>query len=595
MAKHRKHRYASARDLAIDVQRWLADEPVTAYREPLRQRVRRWGRRHPAIVTAALMLVLAAAVAGLWVQYEHGVRAAAAARTEGTVLAQLDEATHLLRGADLDQARGAVERAQDNLAGVSPALQQRVHRAGGDLDMLLRLENVLLLETFTAGKHENPAASTAYLTAFQSYDLDLVGLEPAEAAERIKASTIREPLVTALDDWIFVKPRADAAGRERLLAVARLADNNDWRQQLRDQATQKDRATLERLVRAPEAAEQPPSLLVHLGKYLAQAGAWEASVEVLRKAQGRYPNDFWVNYALAMSLAEQKPARADEAVGFARAASSLRPQSRLAQFILGRELAAIGQMVDAQVHLRRADELAGPQEPPCFLMLSVMAGQEMQRSDFARAASFLKVALDLMPERDPRRTQMVGLQSAVEQMARLEKKLPAVLRGEAEPANAAEKAFFAQLCQQGNRRFYAASARLFTEAFAANPRLLDDIPNQYRYNAACAAALVGAGQGEGAEKSDAPTRAAWRKRALDWLRADLTFWTKMVGAGPAQSATARLYLTRWQNDPNLASIRDVGAVATLPADEQEAFRKLWDDVRNVLVKVGGTAEPDRGQ
>ena len=128
---------------------------------------------------------------------------------------------------------------------------------------------------------------------------------------------------------------------------------------------------------------QPPSLLVHLGKYLAQAGAWEASVEVLRKAQGRYPNDFWVNYALAMSLVEQKPSRPDEAVGFARVARALRPQSRLAQFLLGRELAALGQMTEAQVYLRRADELKGLQEPPCYLMLSAQAVQEVERGDFA--------------------------------------------------------------------------------------------------------------------------------------------------------------------------------------------------------------------
>lgn len=338
---------------------------------------------------------------------------------------------------------------------------------------------------------------------------------------------------------------------------------------------------------------QPPSLLVHLGKYLAQAGAWEASVEVLRKARA-LPNDFWVNYALAMSLVEQKPSRPDEAVGFARVARALRPQSRLAQFLLGRELAALGQMTEAQVYLRRADELKGLQEPPCYLMLSAQAVQEVERGDFARAASFLKAALDLVPERDQGRQQLVVLLGAVERMVGLEKKLPAVLRGEVEPADAAEKALFAQLCQQGNRRFYAASARLYTEAFVANPKLLDDIRSQYRYNAACAAALAGAGQGEDAAKSDAvhallggscPRLAAGRSRFLG----------QGGGGRSVQATTVRLYLTRWQNDSKLASVRDVGAVATLPADEQDAFRKLWDDVRKLLAKVGGATEPDRDQ
>jgi serine/threonine-protein kinase len=52
-------RYPSAKKLAADVQRWLADEPVTAYREPLAARVGRWVKRRRVLVasTAAAALV----------------------------------------------------------------------------------------------------------------------------------------------------------------------------------------------------------------------------------------------------------------------------------------------------------------------------------------------------------------------------------------------------------------------------------------------------------------------------------------------------------------------------------------------------------
>jgi serine/threonine protein kinase len=43
-------RYASAAELAADIERWLADAPVSAYREPLSERLARWGRRHKPIV-----------------------------------------------------------------------------------------------------------------------------------------------------------------------------------------------------------------------------------------------------------------------------------------------------------------------------------------------------------------------------------------------------------------------------------------------------------------------------------------------------------------------------------------------------------------
>jgi tRNA A-37 threonylcarbamoyl transferase component Bud32 len=64
MAAKPEDRYPSAKALAQDVQRWLADEPVSAYREPVAERARRWGRRHRSLVTGGVVL-LVAGVAGL--------------------------------------------------------------------------------------------------------------------------------------------------------------------------------------------------------------------------------------------------------------------------------------------------------------------------------------------------------------------------------------------------------------------------------------------------------------------------------------------------------------------------------------------------
>ena len=55
-------RYASPRELADDMERWLADEPVTAYREPWLTRSARWGRKHKTLVAGAFGLVTAAAI-----------------------------------------------------------------------------------------------------------------------------------------------------------------------------------------------------------------------------------------------------------------------------------------------------------------------------------------------------------------------------------------------------------------------------------------------------------------------------------------------------------------------------------------------------
>jgi tetratricopeptide (TPR) repeat protein/tRNA A-37 threonylcarbamoyl transferase component Bud32 len=64
LAARPEDRYSSARELADDVTSWLAGEPVSAWREPLSVRARRWTRRHRTAVVAAVMAVLTGA-AGL--------------------------------------------------------------------------------------------------------------------------------------------------------------------------------------------------------------------------------------------------------------------------------------------------------------------------------------------------------------------------------------------------------------------------------------------------------------------------------------------------------------------------------------------------
>ncbi|MGO8746307.1 MAG: protein kinase domain-containing protein [Thermoguttaceae bacterium] len=62
MALRPEDRYGSPLELAEEVEHWLADEPVSAYREPAVVRVRRWLRQRPKRVTAAGVLLLATVV-----------------------------------------------------------------------------------------------------------------------------------------------------------------------------------------------------------------------------------------------------------------------------------------------------------------------------------------------------------------------------------------------------------------------------------------------------------------------------------------------------------------------------------------------------
>jgi serine/threonine-protein kinase len=67
LALRPRDRYPSARALVDDVEHWLADEPVSAWREPWRVRARRWLGRHRTLVaataTATAVTVVALATA----------------------------------------------------------------------------------------------------------------------------------------------------------------------------------------------------------------------------------------------------------------------------------------------------------------------------------------------------------------------------------------------------------------------------------------------------------------------------------------------------------------------------------------------------
>jgi serine/threonine protein kinase len=62
LRKAPEERYPSVGELAEEVQRWLADEPVQAYAEPWPARLLRWARRHKTIVSAAAGLLVTATI-----------------------------------------------------------------------------------------------------------------------------------------------------------------------------------------------------------------------------------------------------------------------------------------------------------------------------------------------------------------------------------------------------------------------------------------------------------------------------------------------------------------------------------------------------
>ncbi len=84
MARKRYARYGSTTELAEDIQRWMAGEPVSAYEERLSQRIGRWIQHHQQLsqlIAAAAIIVIVAATT-LTLAARHSQTAAQQARFE---------------------------------------------------------------------------------------------------------------------------------------------------------------------------------------------------------------------------------------------------------------------------------------------------------------------------------------------------------------------------------------------------------------------------------------------------------------------------------------------------------------------------------
>jgi len=181
-----------------------------------------------------------------------------------------------------------------------------------------------------------------------------------------------------------------------------------------------------------------------------------------------------------------------------------------------------------------------------------------------------------------------------EHMARLNGSLPRILEGKEQPKNAVERLALAWLCQQPYKKRYAAAVRFYSETFAEKPQLANDLNTQHRYNAACAAALAGCGQGNDAGKLDTKERTRLRQQALDWLRADLKAYRQAIekSAGKAGPMIAQR-MQHWLQDGDFAGVRGDNAPGKLPEDERSTWRKLWGDVAEMQAKAQGKAPQEK--
>jgi tetratricopeptide (TPR) repeat protein len=331
-----------------------------------------------------------------------------------------------------------------------------------------------------------------------------------------------------------------------------------------------------------EAVRLDPKLArahTNLGVALHEQGRLAEAVAAHREAVRLDPKLARAHTNLGLALRSQ--GRPGEAVAALRRAIALSPRFATAHHNLGLALHAAGRLGEAVAAFRHAICL-----DPTYALAPGALGQALhEQGKFAEARAAAQRCLDLLPPRHPLREDVAQQLRQSERCLALEERLPALLRGEARPAGAADRVALGQFCLRYQER-YAAAARFYAEAFAEEPRLAEDVRAGHRSDAARAAALAAGGHGRGAARPDDREQARLRRQALGWLRADLAAWAALAEkATPQDSKRGSRALRRWRQDPALGGLRDKGELARLPKAERQACRDLWAEVDAVLRRL----------
>jgi eukaryotic-like serine/threonine-protein kinase len=652
-----------------------------------------------ALVASVLVTGLIAAAGWGWMDRERRRRVDAVEVAVNAALTDSAKKREKAIAAGSDPIRWveaieAARRAETLLASsdASPEQKERVRRF---LDGLVREREAIeavdkdrrvverlasVLNDFGVHGDERKADSD-YAAAFRAYGVDVDTLDPSAAGRLLATSPVAPELASALDQWgILRRSRVlhDPAGADRLVAVARAADPDPWRNRLRDTVGRIGGGpahrleVLERLAATADVEHLPVTSVTRLATSLAILGRRDTAVALLRRAQASHRDDFWVNADLGREL--MAAGRPEEAVRFFAVAAGVRPRSGHALSGLGKSLLQSGHPVEARdvfrelTRLRPEDALyhvglgatllalEQPQEAGAefvearrlkaddWMIRDQIALAHHDRGEFIAAveeqresarrfpnlavvhkalahalqaaglideavAEFresvrldphfspaylflgralietgeLQEALDALaqvdvgpPPADPVLSAST-LAAHAEYLIGLEARLPAVAEECDRPTDGQEGAAFARLAFAHDER--AIAARLWAESFAAVPALAADISSGNRFQAACAAALAGAGVGRRESTLDARSRARWREQALAWLEADFALSATAVEQGTfPQRVAASKRLSRWQVEPAFAGLRDEPMLFAIPEPERLSLRSFWDRV-----------------
>jgi tetratricopeptide (TPR) repeat protein len=377
------------------------------------------------LAVVVVLSVVAGSVAGIWYVNYRSDRELRQATLTREVTAALDDAQKQLDGlhdslehplkiaellSDIERwqaivngARTSWKHARSLARGnedlLDPAVTARLREAEAQIkadqasyQLARKLDDIRLKASESVeGKVNLASSAPRYAAFFAGQGLDFSKGSLAELAEAVRRSPIRYALVAGLDDWATALQYRKSYSNKlllSLLAVARRADPDPWRDQFRQAvAVGLGLPKIKQLANEVQPAHQTPQILRALAEHLSGRGG--DAVPLLHAALGKYPRDFWLNLSLARYFKE--PMRQE---GYYQAALTLRPKSALAHFMLGIVLYVQKDYKEARAKFEQAIAL-DPKYALAYYGLGILRYAE---KDYKEARTKFKKAIALDPE-----------------------------------------------------------------------------------------------------------------------------------------------------------------------------------------------------
>jgi serine/threonine-protein kinase len=276
LAKPRADRYPGAGELADEVRRWLADEPVRACREPLPQRLGRWSRRHRTAVTGAAALLVTALVA-----LAAGLVAVNAERERTRQALSSEQEARAEEARRRGQARRALDALFANVIEDWIAQQPKMT----DEQQRFLQQALTSYEEFARDTGQDPTSREGVAEAYQRVGSIRQRLGDLPGAEEALGLSTEQYARLARDFPEELRYRREVAENDNSLSAVlkRAGRANDAQEALSRAIT-----AWEQLAAGPPAAAEDRSSVAigrgNLGVLLKNSGHWKEAEEAYRQA-----------------------------------------------------------------------------------------------------------------------------------------------------------------------------------------------------------------------------------------------------------------------------------------------------------------------